>query len=75
MMPLGRRQESLFCRHNVSREPGQLGSLGVPPSGCLANGTWRANPGLAPMIGDTGFRIRVYALTSTQISAETLDSS
>jgi hypothetical protein len=35
-----------------SRELGQPGSLGTPSPGCLADGTWRANPGLAPLIED-----------------------
>jgi transposase len=33
-----------------SRELGQPGSLGALPPGCLADGTWRANPGLAPFV-------------------------
>jgi hypothetical protein len=41
-----------------SRELGQPGSLVTLPPGCLADGTWRANPGLAPLMSGLLIQIR-----------------
>jgi hypothetical protein len=48
---LAYREERLL-QAQCSQELGQPGSLGTLSPGCLADGTWRANPGLAPVIQD-----------------------